>query len=695
MLKQQQDTAQGRDKQDSCSTQNLGVREAGFIVDRLPHDIQHSSLTRKGTAGSSSFASSSSMSPSSLDPDSDDDEVRMKGNPSWRKSFRDKVPSYKRKPDVSDLFDAELRKRRSGRGESSQSSSNKEGKQKGVKSPHDLSSPGCPLPRNSRNLHAVSDDLDTILEAQRLEDTGAPSSDPTVSPKRKREVISDSDYRLRKERTDNLVKGLRQVRERSLSPSRQSSVAGVEIECTILKQQQDTAQGRDKQGSCSTQNLGVREAGFTVDRLPHDIPHRRLMNEDHERTIRQQQESSNMFMDNFHESSDVNNNNDDDVDNDRGMKRSVESLDQVTLTKNRNEPLIEIGDQVTFDDTNARVASVGNITAIVKVEKDEPSSKDDIWYHKIDSSSNTHSRSLRNPWDRNDNGKPSLFVDFKGKNTKFTTAMVLVKMKTIAEDVPRIAMDSDSDVLSSLDNDDVLDQKSIAKRSEVGVTNSRSPKCIRRSSATCSEKKNNLNCNDRVSKKRKKMEAVEETLKDLEWLLVAVAPSAAPVASAMNQHLPSRHQIVPQPQQQQQVVPFPSSHYGGQQATPATSEAESDKKVNANLLLAMEVGINVDTPQARKLLFNPCADLDVVILELSAISNTRSVKDGKAVLWQEIDALVQSVNDKFINNNPALQPFCVETMAIDDMEVMAKNMSHKQRDFMQRDVSGYVGKLRD
>jgi hypothetical protein len=219
---------------------------------------------------------------------------------------------------------------------------------------------------------------------------------------------------------------------------------------------------------------------------------------------------------------------------------------------------------------------------------------------------------------------------------------------------------------------------------------------------------------------------------------VAIAPSPAPVAGAMNQHLPPRHHIFPQPQQQQQVVPFPSSHYGGQQAAPATSDAESDKKGYANLLLAMELGINVDTPHARKLLFNPCADLGAVILELSApapaTSDAESDKkvnanillamelginvdtpharkllfnpcadldavilelSAQAVLGQEIDAMVQSANDKFIYNNPALQRFCVETIAIDDIEVMAKNMSHKQGDFMQTGVSGYVGKLRD
>ncbi len=96
---------------------------------------------------------------------------------------------------------------------------------------------------------------------------------------------------------------------------------------------------------------------------------------------------------------------------------------------------------------------------------------------------------------------------------------------------------------------------------------------------------------------------------------VAVAPSPASVARRSLQL-----RLAQRLAQQEQVVPFPSLHYGGQQAAPAASDAESSQKVNANLLLAMEVGINVNTPHARKLLSNPCVDLDAVILELSAVS---------------------------------------------------------------------------
>ena len=71
-----------------------------------------------------------------------------------------------------------------------------------------------PKPRES---NVEDNNFDAILDAQRLEDAQMESSAPDVQPKRKREAISDTDYRLRKERTDNLVEGLQQVRERLLS----------------------------------------------------------------------------------------------------------------------------------------------------------------------------------------------------------------------------------------------------------------------------------------------------------------------------------------------------------------------------------------------------------------------------------------------------------------------------------------------
>ena len=79
-------------------------------------------------------------------------------------------------------------------------------------------------------------------------------------------------------------------------------------------------------------------------------------------------------------------------------------------------------------------------------------------------------------------------------------------------------MDSDSGATSSIDKDDVLDPKSIAKRS-AGVSNSR-PTCFV-SSATCasllldcSNETKNLNSNDRVNKKRKTEVIEDRALED-------------------------------------------------------------------------------------------------------------------------------------------------------------------------------------
>ena len=58
------------------------------------------------------------------------------------------------------------------------------------------------------------DDFDFILENQRVADLSRPKEDqPVSSPKRKREALPDQAYQLRKERTDGLVQGLRNVRE--------------------------------------------------------------------------------------------------------------------------------------------------------------------------------------------------------------------------------------------------------------------------------------------------------------------------------------------------------------------------------------------------------------------------------------------------------------------------------------------------
>jgi hypothetical protein len=71
-----------------------------------------------------------------------------------------------------------------------------------------------------RSLRGDDEDLDTILKAQRQEDEANLKGGHTDLPKRKREILSDTGFRLRKERTDDLVEGLRNVRAvRALSTS--------------------------------------------------------------------------------------------------------------------------------------------------------------------------------------------------------------------------------------------------------------------------------------------------------------------------------------------------------------------------------------------------------------------------------------------------------------------------------------------
>jgi hypothetical protein len=91
---------------------------------------------------------------------------------------------------------------------------------KSRKTPFSLSPPPNPrshfsFPRQYKfdeSYVELDEDFDTILERQRAVDQNSPTEDKSVS-KRKREVLSDQDHRLRKERTDDLVEGLRRVRE--------------------------------------------------------------------------------------------------------------------------------------------------------------------------------------------------------------------------------------------------------------------------------------------------------------------------------------------------------------------------------------------------------------------------------------------------------------------------------------------------
>ena len=65
--------------------------------------------------------------------------------------------------------------------------------------------------------------------------------------------------------------------------------------------------------------------------------------------------------------------------------------------------------------------------------------------------------------------------------------------------------------------------------------------------------------------------------------------------------------------------------------------------------------------------------------------------DGKAVLAvQEIIALVRTTKEQFIDTNPALGS--IEAVTIDDMVFMAKNMLEKQKEFIDAQLPGDIGK---
>jgi hypothetical protein len=66
--------------------------------------------------------------------------------------------------------------------------------------------------------------------------------------------------------------------------------------------------------------------------------------------------------------------------------------------------------------------------------------------------------------------------------------------------------------------------------------------------------------------------------------------------------------------------------------------------------------------------------------------------DGKAVLAvQEIIALVRTTKEQFIDTNPALKGG-IEAVTIDDMVFMAKNMLEKQKEFIDNQIPGDIGK---
>jgi hypothetical protein len=61
-----------------------------------------------------------------------------------------------------------------------------------------------PSTTSHQSLSSSDAEFDALLEAQRVADLAIPVAGPTNRPRRKREVLSDHDYRLRKERTETL-----------------------------------------------------------------------------------------------------------------------------------------------------------------------------------------------------------------------------------------------------------------------------------------------------------------------------------------------------------------------------------------------------------------------------------------------------------------------------------------------------------
>jgi hypothetical protein len=88
-------------------------------------------------------------------------------------------------------------------------------------------------------------------------------------PKRRREVLSDVDYRLRKERTEALMEGLRNVRARSASPTRRQVPEDLDPPPPALGKNPDDSDSEDDfavgVGTLASETLGVAEGGLTCD----------------------------------------------------------------------------------------------------------------------------------------------------------------------------------------------------------------------------------------------------------------------------------------------------------------------------------------------------------------------------------------------------------------------------------------------
>jgi len=81
-----------------------------------------------------------------------------------------------------------------------------------------------------------------------------------------------------------------------------------------------------------------------------------------------------------------------------------------------------------------------------------------------------------------------------------------------------------------------------------------------------------------------------------------------------------------------------------------------------------------------------------VAREASEKQMTKST-DGKAVLAvQDIIAAVKNAKERFISNDPVLKG-SIEAVTIDDMVFMAKSMLQKQKEFIDKQIPGHIGKF--
>jgi hypothetical protein len=93
-------------------------------------------------------------------------------------------------------------------------------------------------------------ELDAVLEAQRVDDERTQRQDSTAGPKRKREGLSDKEFRLRKERTDDLFESLRRAQALQASagspPRRGLSSDGSRLEAEVIEEKGEQLEKEEK-----------------------------------------------------------------------------------------------------------------------------------------------------------------------------------------------------------------------------------------------------------------------------------------------------------------------------------------------------------------------------------------------------------------------------------------------------------------